>query len=247
MTFEEFLESQKDVTPPTAFEMKKIHAQIKIRDFIWNTLAFSLNHTIGYAFYALNGFQKTNIIPYKNTILPLNLKQILDNISSVHGYQLFIMGMFNGDPHPGNILLLDDGRIGLIDYGQVKHFDLDKRILLAKLMVHMVNKDSNKIVETVRAMGLVTKNNDPWVFEKTGYFYFDSDDLSVTEGKNFLQFMEYLNNRDPAVVKADDYVFPGRLRMIMSGLYYSLGYTFHGTIHWSKWYNKLLNDNNVIM
>ncbi len=26
---------------------------------------------------------------------------------------------FNGDPHPGNILLCPDGRVGLIDYGQV--------------------------------------------------------------------------------------------------------------------------------
>jgi hypothetical protein len=29
--------------------------------------------------------------------------------------QIFIDGAFNGDPHPGNILLLDDGRIGLLE------------------------------------------------------------------------------------------------------------------------------------
>lgn len=28
-------------------------------------------------------------------------------------------GAFNGDPHPGNILLMPDGKLGLIDYGQV--------------------------------------------------------------------------------------------------------------------------------
>jgi aarF domain-containing kinase len=33
-------------------------------------------------------------------------------------------GAFNGDPHPGNILLLKDGRLGLIDYGQVRYMNV---------------------------------------------------------------------------------------------------------------------------
>ena len=37
----------------------------------------------------------------------------------VSGHQIFRDGVFNADPHPGNVLLLPDGRLGLIDYGQV--------------------------------------------------------------------------------------------------------------------------------
>lgn len=36
----------------------------------------------------------------------------------VHGHQIFVDGAFNGDPHPGNILLTPDGKLVLIDYGQ---------------------------------------------------------------------------------------------------------------------------------
>lgn len=32
---------------------------------------------------------------------------------------LFIDGVFHADPHAGNLLLLSDGRLGLIDFGQV--------------------------------------------------------------------------------------------------------------------------------
>lgn len=32
-------------------------------------------------------------------------------------------GLFNGDPHPGNYLLLEDGRVGFVDYGCVAEFD----------------------------------------------------------------------------------------------------------------------------
>jgi Ser/Thr protein kinase RdoA (MazF antagonist) len=34
------------------------------------------------------------------------------------GHQVLVEGVFNGDPHPGNFLVLPDGRIGLIDFGQ---------------------------------------------------------------------------------------------------------------------------------
>src|SRR6185503_16911535 len=31
-------------------------------------------------------------------------------------------GVFNGDPHPGNYLFADDGKVVFLDYGCVKYF-----------------------------------------------------------------------------------------------------------------------------
>ncbi|OCB46202.1 ATP-binding protein [Mycobacterium vulneris] len=36
---------------------------------------------------------------------------------------LFLHNEFCGDPHPGNVLLADDGRVGFIDFGLYKHMD----------------------------------------------------------------------------------------------------------------------------
>lgn len=47
------------------------------------------------------------------------LLRCFHQVWSVHAYELLMCGCFNGDPHPGNILMLPDGRLGLIDYGQV--------------------------------------------------------------------------------------------------------------------------------
>lgn len=35
---------------------------------------------------------------------------------------IYRLGLFNGDPHPGNYVLLDDGAVGFIDYGCVAEF-----------------------------------------------------------------------------------------------------------------------------
>ena len=38
----------------------------------------------------------------------------------IHGEQVFEDGLFNADPHPGNVMLLPHDSVGLIDFGQVK-------------------------------------------------------------------------------------------------------------------------------
>ena len=48
----------------------------------------------------------------------LESHRILRELLEVHGFEVFNCELFNGDPHAGNILLLPDGRLGLIDYGQ---------------------------------------------------------------------------------------------------------------------------------
>lgn len=52
--------------------------------------------------------------------------------------QILVDGVFHADPHPGNILLLDDGRIGLIDFGSVGRVDAQLRSGL-KLFLLAVN------------------------------------------------------------------------------------------------------------
>jgi hypothetical protein len=47
---------------------------------------------------------------------------------------------------PGNILLLPDGRLGLIDYGQVKRLTLKERICYAKLICALAREDRAAIV-----------------------------------------------------------------------------------------------------
>eukprot|EP00056_Hartaetosiga_gracilis_P004982 m.80066 g.80066 ORF g.80066 m.80066 type:complete len:164 (-) comp12002_c0_seq9:49-540(-) len=79
--------------------------------YVHNTLALLYNCTAGLV---------TSPMDYKQPEPPLNIPYILDKLVEVHGHQIFVDGFFNGDPHPGNILLLDNGKLGLIDFGQVK-------------------------------------------------------------------------------------------------------------------------------
>jgi predicted unusual protein kinase regulating ubiquinone biosynthesis (AarF/ABC1/UbiB family) len=49
--------------------------------------------------------------------------------------------LFNGDPHPGNYRLADDGRVAFLDFGLVKHFAEDEVDQFAVLIRAMIDRD----------------------------------------------------------------------------------------------------------
>jgi ubiquinone biosynthesis protein len=57
-------------------------------------------------------------------------------------YQITEGGVFHADPHPGNILLLADDRLALLDFGSVGHLDAQQRIALQNLLLAVGRGDS---------------------------------------------------------------------------------------------------------
>jgi ubiquinone biosynthesis protein len=55
--------------------------------------------------------------------------------------QIVIDGIFHADPHPGNIMLLDDGRLGLIDFGSVGRLGSGLRAALQRLLLGLERRD----------------------------------------------------------------------------------------------------------
>ena len=49
--------------------------------------------------------------------------------------QVMVDGIFHADPHPGNILLLFDGQLGLLDFGSVGRIDAEMRGALQRLLL----------------------------------------------------------------------------------------------------------------
>jgi len=65
----------------------------------------------------------------------------------------FEFGFFHGDPHPGNIRVLPDGSIALIDYGMVGMLSEDNREQLIDLFLAVARQDAARAERLVRKMG----------------------------------------------------------------------------------------------
>ncbi|KAE8894362.1 hypothetical protein PF005_g25206 [Phytophthora fragariae] len=176
----------------------------------------------------------------------LNLPDILKLIMDVHGYEIFVDGSFNGDPHPGNILLLEDGRVGLIDYGQVKHISREHRVHLAKLIVALADGSRDDIIDVLtKDMRIRTTNMDPYFLEKQARLMIDNDDRTVTEGMNAQFFIEHLHTIDRIEYIPDEYVMAFRCSLLLRGFSYLLHYKFSHAKSWEGVARQVLREVEV--
>ena len=63
-------------------------------------------------------------------------------------------GFFHADPHPGNLLVLPDNVIGLIDFGTVGRLSSTDRSNLIRLYIVAIQLDAESIVEQLVRMGV---------------------------------------------------------------------------------------------
>src|SRR5690606_29564168 len=75
--------------------------------------------------------------------------------------QVLIDGVFHGDPHPGNLLVLDDGSLGMLDFGIVGRLDQELLDAVADLFVGVTRRDTERIVRGLTRVGAVGDDVDP--------------------------------------------------------------------------------------
>jgi hypothetical protein len=66
----------------------------------------------------------------------------------------------------GNFLLMPDGRIAMIDYGQIKCLSIEERKSIAKLIISIAEQNYDEIIQNMKATGFKTKNSNPEVMYK---------------------------------------------------------------------------------
>ncbi len=67
--------------------------------------------------------------------------------------QLFVDGLFHGDPHPGNFLLLQGDVVGLLDFGLVGRLTRAMQETLVLLSVAVALKDADSVARLLYRMG----------------------------------------------------------------------------------------------
>ncbi|MEU5875757.1 AarF/UbiB family protein [Glycomyces sp. NPDC047369] len=84
------------------------------------------------------------------------LRELLDEI--------MVDGIFHADPHPGNLMLLDDDRIGLIDYGSVGRLDRELRASFEAILQAVDRQDGPALADA-----LVGVSSRPDELDQTGF------------------------------------------------------------------------------
>ncbi len=86
--------------------------------------------------------------------------QIAVHASSMVVKEVLEDGFFHADPHPGNLLILPNEVIGLLDFGTVGYLDDRDKSSLIRLYIAIIQFDSVAIVEQLIRMGIADATVD---------------------------------------------------------------------------------------
>lgn len=101
----------------------------------------------------LSGIKLSDIISGKVELEQKMRKTIARKVLNELLVQIFEWGLFHADPHAGNLMLLEDGTVGLYDWGLAGELlDTDRRFI-AGILKSVMAMDIEKLIDVLGEMG----------------------------------------------------------------------------------------------
>lgn len=236
ITLQELMERNKAAAALTNTQVRLYSTLFYLNDAVNNAARFAFNWTAGWF---------VPPVGYKRTTPPIAIPAMMDLLLDVHAFQMFDVGAINGDPHPGNIMLLDDDRMGLIDFGQVKALGMLERAVIARLFDALDRGDKKETVRWYKAMGHRSEHNDEQVLFELAQLGYDYDNATTRGGKNIQLYFEELTERDKLVMGNDTWVIPSRMLILLRGLAAALKYEVRASPAFARAGRRFLDENPV--
>ncbi|QWR76079.1 ABC1 kinase family protein [Candidatus Magnetomonas plexicatena] len=85
---------------------------------------------------------------------------IAENLVNAYFKMILEDGFFHADPHPGNLFITEDAVIGIVDFGMVGWLTPDVMESIAGILIAIVNKDFESLVDEFITIGMVTEEVD---------------------------------------------------------------------------------------
>ena len=99
-------------------------------------------------------------------VLGVNKRDVAERLVRVYCQMIFVDGVYHADPHPGNVLVREDGAIVLVDFGAVAELSPQMREGISEFLEGVLRRDTERLVKSMRKMGFISRTSDEAVSEK---------------------------------------------------------------------------------
>ncbi len=87
-------------------------------------------------------------------------KEISERLITAFCKMILDDGFYHADPHPGNVLVNQQGEIVLLDFGATAQLNDEMRKEIPILIQHIIRKDTAKIIKSLQKMGFLGNDSD---------------------------------------------------------------------------------------
>jgi predicted unusual protein kinase regulating ubiquinone biosynthesis (AarF/ABC1/UbiB family) len=99
-------------------------------------------------------------VTHAHGLEPDRAKQLARDLFRSYVRQVTIEGVYHADPHRGNVLLMPDGRLALIDFGLLGRLDDDTRRTLSLLLLAVAQNRAEDVADLILDLSLTTLGSD---------------------------------------------------------------------------------------
>jgi predicted unusual protein kinase regulating ubiquinone biosynthesis (AarF/ABC1/UbiB family) len=93
-------------------------------------------------------------------------EQLASELLRCYLKQITVDGIYHADPHGGNILLTEDGRLALLDFGLIGRLDENTRLDMALLLMAMGENRGEDVADMLLRMSSTTRSSDEQLFAR---------------------------------------------------------------------------------
>ncbi|MDX2097846.1 MAG: AarF/ABC1/UbiB kinase family protein [Leptolyngbyaceae cyanobacterium bins.59] len=128
--------------------------------------------------------------------------------------QLLQDGFFQADPHPGNMAVSQDGKLIFYDFGMMSEVIPVAKDQMVKTLFAVLKKDSDEVIDTLTAMGLIEPVQDMTPVRRLMRFILDR----FTEKPIELQAFNQMKQEIYAIFEQQPFRLPAKMTYILKSL-----------------------------
>ncbi|MCY2984592.1 MAG: AarF/UbiB family protein [Planctomycetota bacterium] len=104
--------------------------------------------------------ESINCLGSSDALIGVDRNLIARRVSELYVQSIFIRGHYHADPHPGNILVQEDGTIAILDFGMVGRIDDSLRGTIEEMLWAVLQQDSALLTSLIKRAGKIPASID---------------------------------------------------------------------------------------
>ena len=93
-------------------------------------------------------------------LAPGRARELARELFRAYVHQVTVEGVYHADPHRGNVLLMPEGRLALIDFGLLGRLDDDTRRMIGLLLLAIAQNRADDVADLILSRSLTTVESD---------------------------------------------------------------------------------------
>lgn len=170
----------------------------------------------------IDGIKVTDYNRYES--LGITRDEVMQKVLDMYFHMIFAKGFFQADPHPGNIFVLRDGRICLLDFGLAKEVRFETLKGFGRMGMAITNRNPEELAKAFIEIGFQAVNGKTEGFRKFAEIVINYAPQVIYKNPKKINFEELINSvvelvrKYPLVRIPSDFLLMGRVMGLLLGL-----------------------------